>query len=64
MRREEAHAAVDAQRSLAAVLDRELRVVGEAEDVAVSVDDHGVPPVACFALYMEAGSTGVAYQRW
>src|SRR5205085_2366853 len=40
VRRDAAHAAVDAQRSLAPVLDRELRVGGEAQDVTVRVDDH------------------------
>ena len=44
MRREESHAAIDAQRPLAAVLDRELRILREAEDVAVCVDVHCVLP--------------------
>ena len=51
VRRKEPHAPVDAQRSLPAVLDRELRILGEAEDVAVGVDDHGVAAGGRFALY-------------
>ena len=48
VRRQQAHAPVDAERSLAAVLQRELRVLGEAQDVAVRVDDHRrTPPVGC-----------------
>src|SRR5262245_25040098 len=51
--RDAPHAPVDAQRSLTPVLDRELRVGGQAQDVAVGVDDHrsalpwAQPPCRC-----------------
>src|SRR5712691_1174861 len=39
----ESHAAIDAERPLTPVRERELRILSEAEDMAMRVDDHRVP---------------------
>ncbi len=45
VRRQQAEAAVDAQRALTPVLGGELRVLGEAQDVRVRVDLHRLCPI-------------------
>jgi hypothetical protein len=57
MRGKESHRAIDAQGALAPVRERELRILGEAEDVAMRVDDQD-------GLRMPAGCRIVPSRRW
>ena len=43
VRRQRPHAPIDAERAFASVLDGEIGILGETQDVAVGVDDHGAP---------------------